>query len=81
MLNKKICKKCFKENNMKWGKQTVESLWNKHILLCPNKFWPKDRFSLTPVEFSKAILINTVGEPPKWCPYILEHVVSDQDAR
>ena len=66
MLNKIICQKCKK----KW-EYYDENHWKDGLITCP--FWIGNS---TGKWLAKT---NVHGQPPKWCPYALEHVVSDQN--
>ncbi len=64
MLNKNICKTCFRNNStFQWGKNH-EEMWNKNIVPCP-----------TNITLYKYAYVDDKNNPPQHCPYALEHVM------
>lgn len=67
MLNKEICKKCWLE----WGnvndEKSFEYQWSEGWVWCAN-INSED----------EAGYVKTKGNTPKYCPYILEHVVESK---
>ena len=63
MLNKNICKKCTNSSSKDmWDRAAKENSWNRGVITC---------------DISGTYVKQIVSEPPsKWCPYILEHLVS-----
>lgn len=69
MLRKDLCIRCHNESRRrKW-----EDLPSKE------RMWATGRFSCVKLldATHTTMLISTTGEPPRCCPYILEHVVSE----
>lgn len=67
LLNKKICRKCYYER--KWIlehyitlEQNFQEDWAMQWIVCGN-------------DFNKRIRTFITDEPPKICPYILEHTL------
>ena len=68
MLNKQICKKCHKQNDIDW--HTADDMrWDENgIIVCP---LPHIKLESDTMQTVTAITII-----PKWCKYQLEHTVS-----
>jgi hypothetical protein len=80
MLNKELCKKCMyyfvdeqigKENRM--NKQ-IDEEYNEDVIYCMG------HIKVIGDLFNRKLLKN-LNEPPDSCPYILEHLVSDKNAK
>ena len=77
MLNKEVCSKCWNArmislNGTHIGWLSIDDEhWKKGWVTCPTEFVDK-------VSSGKRLIDQ---EPPDKCPYVLEHIVSDQDAK
>lgn len=73
MLNKELCKKCYKETfGWKWNRP-AEQRWKKKQVMCPIL---KRTYSTTRL----FIIIKTdENDLPKQCKYKLEHLVTGQN--
>ena len=69
MLNKELCKRCWKEYDyqqreekgwLDWDEE-AEKDWKKYLVLCPETYWAR-----------------VDEKPPSHCPYELEHIVGTQ---
>ncbi len=71
MLNKNICIKCINDSFVynKWSYMD-EKRWEKETVLCPV-------LSVNGLTNQKCIIDN----PPKWCHYILEHIMEENDVK
>ena len=73
MLNQKICRQCVEQSipsfaNFAW--QVWESRWDEGIACC-----------LGGVDVtSKAVDLEVKQEPPDFCPFVLEHVLENENA-
>jgi hypothetical protein len=70
-LSKKICKRCMNkflgdEGDGIWG-ESSECSWKHEYIVCPEK-----------VKALNMVPIPIQGVPPEWCPFALEHVVSQK---
>jgi hypothetical protein len=81
MLNKSICKKCFRTFKKKFDHQE----WKFGMFTCPHgavtSKKKKDGFEKKLLDFMVIIhgTACTDQEPPKYCPFLLEHTVSNED--
>ena len=66
-LSKKICQKCLNEHDKKWGGWDTEDelYWESGEANCPEQF----------VHDSSDPWIRIDAPPPKWCPWIVEHLL------
>ena len=70
MLNLEVCKRCWKElSTIKI--EDLEGRRKNGGLFCPGKAWGYQTIGLG-IEATKVCL----GEIPSFCPYVLEHEVS-----
>lgn len=66
MLNKEICKQCYKDNCMIWD----DECWSGDFVYCPGKYMTYRRDVGNP---------HVKGKIPKYCPYQLEHLMKEQE--
>ncbi len=64
VLNKDICKKCWRITVRNYWKWQGEKLWNRGKVFCPNKF-----------SFDYKQGIDIFGSIPDSCPYYMEHLI------
>jgi hypothetical protein len=65
MLNKSICKKCYRNLGWKWDRHD-DSTWKKiHSVFCNTTE-------------TYGCYHSTVLSPPDHCPYVLEHLIVEQ---
>ena len=76
MLNKTLCKKCYKSNRCQHNKEevcAVPLLWN--MTDTPfKKPKPNSKFAKAFPHLSSFDPKTSI--PPAWCPYLLEHTVN-----
>ena len=80
MLNKDICKKCLARYGHEWGSEE-EWMWGLGEVWCPLE--PMDGWLDNDQDDCTLERLNSGGvrdDPPGWCPYAAEHVVSEGDA-
>ena len=68
MLSVKVCKWCFDRHAADQWKGLSDSAWARF------------KFVICPLEISEMAIVDPVrldGDPPGWCPYVVEHTVSD----
>lgn len=64
--NKKICKKCYRQDTIGW---------TKHL----DKLWNDESFVYCLAEMGKGKAARNINDPlSKNCPYYLEHILSNQ---
>ena len=70
MLNKKVCKKCWvrEEKSFGWNRFKDREWRENNVVVCP---FEKDALTA-----NHAAMTNE--EPPEWCPYAAEHIVSGE---
>jgi len=68
MLKKKLCKRCWNSIFLDGWNEYDEWLWEKEIVCCPGKY-------LTKGEGDERKITK---EPPTNCPFILEHILTNQ---
>jgi len=78
MLKKKLCVKCwnnyaksFNEEKvcLRWNKDD-EECWKRRVICCPNKYKEKENNPRYITE-----------QPPDNCPFMLEHILSNEDIK
>jgi hypothetical protein len=73
MLNKNICKTCINAigSSMSdgWSDDSDDSLWEQGYVLCPK----------TELNYEGPVESSVFSEPPKDCPYVLEHMLSREE--
>jgi len=67
MLRKELCKRCWNEKS-EWTEYD-EKYWQEGKVLCPYPYF----------ENYEEWIRKTTEKPPKYCPYLLEHVLSKED--
>lgn len=77
-IRKKICKTCYRQSLLPWTSDT-EMTWKEGYISCPHELIGdknisnKRYYNLLTSIFG---FIEVKSEPPRWCPYIIEQVVS-----
>ena len=79
MLNRKVCERCIddmlcRKGSCGWEEMMEDELnWTRRgVVLCP-AFHLRDKEERS---------VAKVGEPPpEWCPYVVEHAVSQKPKR
>ena len=70
MLNKEVCRLCWKQNGVSWLNpmplNDIDKAFDNGIMICP---WMRDH--------KDSIHIHTYAPPPKSCPFSAEHAVSN----
>lgn len=70
MLNKKVCSICNKKVNKKHMQY-----WDKGIVWCVEKL------NRETIKTGVTSAVETDGDPPEYCPYILEHLMEKNHAK
>ena len=74
MLNKEVCKCCIKKyENMPWSSISEFHWEESKMVACP---WIDRRDTGYPEGPQGPGTANIKDNPPEWCPYAAEHVVS-----
>ena len=81
MLSKEVCKFCFEHHHgyytdfFLWFTWQDHDRWNNSQVHCPSSLLPDD---LLDVDATKEQTRFINEEPPRWCPYFLEHIMDTQ---
>ena len=74
MLNKAICKRCYKKHHIFFSEVTAQR-WKENRFICvKNYFKWLDRGT----KYSFEVYTDVKSEPPEDCEYVLEHMVSQE---